>query len=465
MDLAVDLTHEQKLCVNFGGDNLLVRGIPGSGKTLVLIRRAKKLAISASSTPGMGAPVEAVHLFTFAGALDRLTKEVIELKGWHDIGVSTFHSWAMQLLRDLGLPNWTVRDRDQVALLEELLAGVQSDDSVLKRDIRQFWITEMKWIKGRGIGSETEYVEATRSGLGTRLDRKKRPIVWSVFEQYRGRLASQNKVDWEDFAPLLLANLKRIPASRKIRHILIDEAQDLTLSELRLLRGMATESLSIAADEKQQIYNHGFTWKEVGIDIRGQASKRLKGTHRSTKQIISLARTLQLENQEEEPLPDADGPVPVVHHFSNEEAEKVWVANYVKVLHGREPGIRTAIIASEWKLLFHFRHKLKGLNVEVLKDRDSMIMTPGVKLTSCHSAKGLEFDHVIVHRVNEGLIPRDQAQTGQEEMNVAEYLMQWRRLLYVAMTRARLSLTITCSSPPSRFLYELDETLHTVRKH
>lgn len=70
---------------------------------------------------------------------------------------------------------------------------------------------------------------------------------------------------------------------------------------------------------------------------------------------------------------------------------------------------------------------------------------PAVTLMTCHSAKGLEFDHVYLVGLEEGLLPHASALDSDDEVE------EERRLCYVAMTRARVSLTLT--SARSRVTY------------
>ena len=83
-----------------------------------------------------------------------------------------------------------------------------------------------------------------------------------------------------------------------------------------------------------------------------------------------------------------------------------------------------------------------------------------VVLMTMHSAKGLEFDHVFLVGLEEGLFPSSRATTSAEELE------EERRLCYVAITRAKLTLTITYARQrmlyghttygrPSRFLSEI----------
>jgi superfamily I DNA/RNA helicase len=102
-----------------------------------------------------------------------------------------------------------------------------------------------------------------------------------------------------------------------------------------------------------------------------------------------------------------------------------------------------------------------NLTPEIIRSDQGDVMSPGVKLTTFHSAKGLEFDHVIVTGFSEGVLPeREPADSVDEDLE--EWLAVERRLLYVAMTRARESLILIAPSPQSRFIREMDSSLYEV---
>jgi len=103
----------------------------------------------------------------------------------------------------------------------------------------------------------------------------------------------------------------------------------------------------------------------------------------------------------------------------------------------------------------------------LVSDADSFEDKPGVTLITLHSTKGLEFDHVFLTGMEEGICPH--GRSINEEKGVEEE----RRLVYVGMTRARKSLTLTRAvyrrifgneqqlraSQPSRFLAEIPSEL------
>jgi DNA helicase II / ATP-dependent DNA helicase PcrA len=108
----------------------------------------------------------------------------------------------------------------------------------------------------------------------------------------------------------------------------------------------------------------------------------------------------------------------------------------------------------------------------LVSDADSFEGKPGVTLITLHSTKGLEFDHVFLTGMEEGISPHSRS------LNEEKGIEEERRLVYVGMTRARKSLTLTRAvyrrifgneqqlraSLPSRFLAEIpSELVETVR--
>lgn len=93
-------------------------------------------------------------------------------------------------------------------------------------------------------------------------------------------------------------------------------------------------------------------------------------------------------------------------------------------------------------------------------------VSPGVVLSTIHGAKGLEFDHVIVSGVDEGVLPEEHGADAVWDPDGEVHIA--RRLLFVAMTRARQGLILIVGPRPSRFVGELDPAYYQeirVRAH
>jgi superfamily I DNA/RNA helicase len=124
-------------------------------------------------------------------------------------------------------------------------------------------------------------------------------------------------------------------------------------------------------------------------------------------------------------------------------------------------------------------------------DGAAEVKSRGVKIMTIHAAKGLEFDYVFVPALEEGILPftlfekasdkKDNANKtdltqvgGSKAARVPEKIDEERRILYVAMTRARLGLYLSCAGSRnfggrqlkgarSRFLSELETLVPLVK--
>ena len=259
--------------------------------------------------------------------------------------------------------------------------------------------------------------------------------------------------------------------------MLIDESQDFQAAQLELLARATRGTITIVADEGQRIYRRSFTWTDLGIEVVGGGrSKVLKKTFRPTRQILAMAGSLRLEDSlgkyadlppVEVGEPQRDGAMPVLYAIESHSADALqaqaqFTADLLADLYARHPDQTIAALARRWNALDTLAGALDGAHTipfTVIKDREGDAVRPGVKLTTFHSAKGLEFDHVVLFGVDEG----DAPQPRHGEMTPEEredHLRYERRLLYVAMTRARDALYVVHGPSPSPFLAELDPTTY-----
>lgn len=478
------LTPEQLERVEYDGSpHSLITGAPGSGKTIVLLERARRFAQAPDVARG------SVVVFTYNKTLANYARSLIaQNMDVPTVEVTNFHRWAWRKLAPVG--RRVLDERERLNMLTLIVAGVrvgqEQRSAVLERE-PGWWSDEVRWIKGRAILDWPDYAAVERAGRGSGLAEPARRVVWAVFEAYQGELRRSGRLDWEDFALELLARYNPVPDCELIDHVFIDEAQDLHHAELLLLRGLARKSLTIVADRGQKIYKTTPVWSKLGIEIQGYdargrlKSRTLKTIFRSTRQIALLAAnvrerdtSLTLEEMEHE-LPAREGPLPVLYSAPSAAREEEVVMSWVRTTLRQHPAWTVALLARHWHTLeaLHRRMAAAGVRAEVIRDAEGHPTSPGVKLTTFHSSKGLEFDAVVLMRLNEGVIPEAFPETAQPDAmdsaaNVddgepdafADFLSDERRLLYVPMTRARHELYLTHSQPPSRFLSELDPHLY-----
>ncbi|NLU42631.1 MAG: ATP-dependent helicase [Firmicutes bacterium] len=467
----ITLTEKQKECVEYTPDqHLLVRGIAGSGKSTVLIERARRLMRLRT----LGSSTHSVLVLTYNKALANYMAQLGQKTGTDPIPVKTFHSMAWSILASMNLcPNDVVSGRERLRVIEQAVKDVsrKHPGHRLFAQPLEFWDEEITWMKGRSILDFDTYSRAERTGRGTsvRVTTEDRRVIFDVFERYQRALKREGWMDHDDFANVLMEHIDEIPEDQRIDHLLIDEAQDLHESQLCVCAGICNVALTIAADKAQNIYRTGFTWRSVGIDIRGR-SKVLDNTHRSTREIVRLAMSLQrhdpiASSKDEEFIPTAlparAGPLPVLFSPATADDELDLIATLLRELRRMAPASSIGVIARSHQRIREIELCLRRSNIEsetVLKDQGD-VLSPGVKLTTFHSAKGLEFDHVIVTGLSEGILPENEPLDSAEE-DLKEWLAVERRLLYVATTRAKTSLILIAPRPRSRFVDELDSSLY-----
>lgn len=469
----LQLTKAQQECIDYKGADLLVRGEPGSGKTVVLLKRARKFA----EAPEAGR--ESIRLITYNRTLAAFAKELVKEIDLPQIKVSTFHSLAMGALQRLGYkPNMIAGEKREQFIQAALDAQPKRrGNKLLERDL-SFFAEEITWLKGKDLKDEENYLAADRKGRGSALQRSDRQTVWAIYQHYQTAIDNADLWDWDDLAPTLIAAIEaagdKLPTGVKVEHILIDEAQDLQVGHVRALRMLARQSLTIAADEAQKIYRTSFAWRDAGINLHGSGSKKLTTSFRSTAQIIALASSLRAndpeikaggENVVSYKLPEFQGPLPVLIGKPDRWSEEKAVVALIQELVREFPEQTVGLLARNWRPLYRFTHLLKevGIPFEMIQETRKgetafSLISPGVKLVSCHSAKGLEFDFVILAHLNEEVFPpAPTAEADAEELTEQEATE--RRLLYVSMTRAKVGLYLTYGGEPSRYLKELDSRL------
>ncbi|HEX2766796.1 MAG TPA: 3'-5' exonuclease [Candidatus Limnocylindria bacterium] len=381
MEGEFELTPRQKEVVNYRPEgDLLVKGIPGSGKTLTIVQRAALL----SRMDGLWTSdpeVARVRVFTYNKMLLEWISFLSGRLGEEAPEMTTFHSWARATMKAMGVRYTPAFDDDGA----ELLGAIESG--------------------------------------------------------------------------------KELPAKSVAHHVLIDEGQDLTPEALQVLKKSALTSFTIAADKAQNIYPTGFTWKSLGIKVQGR-SKSLNPSFRGSKQIALLAADIvrhdpAVDSEEWIKQEDGlgDGPVPEIYLYGSWPARDAVIS---QVISEAKSANRRATIA-----LLHPRARpvwgiARQFGARILDNDTPDMVSPGVLASTIHRAKGLEFDTVVLEDANEGLLPPSESENGSSEKELEE---TFRRLFYVAVTRARRRLVIMCDrTKPSQFIKELDPQHFVMRE-
>ena len=320
-----------------------------------------------------------------------------------------------------------------------------------------------------------QYLRVRRPGRGVALDRSKRAAVWKAMERYRDRSADLGVTSFDEQLALAAAWLDQEAAlgtPRPFRHVLVDEAQDLTPAHLQLLRALVEpgpDDLFLAEDSHQRIYGKKITLSHYGIQVRGR-SRRLTRNYRTTRQNLDVAFGIldpgtyeDMEGQAEEHhyVSPRSGPEPLLLHATDRADELSKAAELLTVWLEQDRDSEDSA-PETIAILVRDRYQrdavVNGLaqhGVEVRAvDREAAGRGRPVVMTM-HRAKGLEFRKVLLFDVSKNAIPRPLRDQQYSDADRDDALLRERSLLYVAATRARDQLAISWSGEASPLITAL----------
>lgn len=429
-----------------------VAGSAGTGKTVVALHRAVRLAREN--------PATRVLLASFSQPLaDALARKVSVLAPDTGSVVPRITTASFQGIADqLHQLEFGVRPRiaSDKALRAWLMAAAKQAE--VKGFSDRFLLSE--WtnvIDAWSLMSMDDYVAVPRMGRKSRLGPRQRERLWPVFAAVRQALKAERYTTWPEVFSLLAARLGEA-ANKPFDHIVIDEAQDLGPSELRFFAAMApdqADALFLAGDLGQRIFQHPYSWKGLGVDVRGR-SFTLKVCYRTSQQIRQAADRLLpdilrdvdgIEDERSGTISVFEGPVPQVGVFDSEEAEREAVQVFIR------SALQDGIAPGEIGLFVR-------VPSQVARARACLSDLHGggeVTVNVMHLAKGLEFRAVLVLACDQGMLPLDERmEDAADDAELDEIFDSERRLLYVACTRARDRLMVSGVRPASEFLADLE---------
>lgn len=312
------------------------------------------------------------------------------------------------------------------------------------------------------------YRDVPRLGRKTRIGEQQRAVLWSIFERLRALLADAGLVTLAG-AYARAAALLASGAPRSYDYLVVDEAQDLGVPHLRLLAALAgdrPDALFFAGDLGQRIFQTPFSWRSLGVDVRGRSST-LRINYRTSHQIRRRADHLLPPE-----LSDVDGNTevrrgtvsafngaePGIRVFESAEAERAGVAEWLRARHaeGVDPREIAVFVRSEAELSrARAAVTAAGLDCFVL-DGEADGAPGAAAIGTMHLAKGLEFRAVAVIACDDEILPQqERIESVGDEADLADVYETERHLLYVACTRARDHLLVTGVAPASEFLDDL----------
>lgn len=439
-----------------------VAGSAGTGKTVVALHRAAFLAKRDENAR--------VLLTTFSGTLaDALRVKLRRLVGndarlFERIEVLAIGEVGRRLHAALLTKPILVHEPELRAMLKDAsreVGGHRFTDHFL-------WTEWNDVVDAWQLDTWEAYRDVARLGRKTRLGEQQRQVLWSVFDRVRQELAKRGEITT---AMMFAAVSKRLLAATSCPYdfAVVDEAQDIGVPELRFLAALSTgrpDGLFFAGDLGQRIFQPPFSWKTLGVDVRGRSST-LRVNYRTSHQIRQQAdRLLPAE------LADVDGnrenrrgtvsvfngTEPELRRFDDEPREIASVANWLVDL--RKDGLQPREVGIFVRSAAQFpraRAAVERAGLEALELRESFDTRAGsVSICTMHLAKGLEFRAVAVMACDDEVLPlQERIESVADDADLEEVYTTERHLLYVACTRARDHLLVTGVEPSSEFLDDL----------
>jgi len=439
-----------------------VAGSAGTGKTIVALHRAVHLARNNRESR--------ILLTTFSDTLANALRSKLRRLLHHEprlgenIEVHSINAIGRRLYElQFGAP---IIATD--IFLRSALAEAAKEVGGHKFSPRFLWTEWTDVVDGWQLDTWEAYRDVRRLGRKTRLPEPQRAVLWSIFDRVRSRLQGDGSTTYAGMFRRLaeqLASDKRIPFDFAV----VDEAQDISVAQLRFLAALGTgkpNSLFFAGDLGQRIFQQPFSWKALGVDIRGR-SRTLHINYRTSHQIRMQAdRLLGPELSDVDGITEErtgtisvfNGPAPGIRILKSPDEESQTVGDWLRARN------KEGVVAHEIGVFVRSPAELNraraaveksGLPYSVLDDKVETTEAH-LSIATMHLAKGLEFRSVVVMACDDEIIPLQQRiETAADDSDLEEVYNTERHLLYVACTRARDHLLVTGVQPASEFLDDL----------
>jgi len=325
----IDLNDPQALAVRAVEGPVLIIAGAGSGKTRVITYRIAHMLEK-------GIPQYAILALTFtnkaAREMEMRVKELTKKK-LQSLTISTFHAFGLSIIRDeaelLGYrKNFSIYDEtDKISLIKESLRECKMYNP--KIDLYEL----------------SQVFSKIKTGLSKWTDNV---TMQPVYDEYQQALKIYNAVDFDDLLTIPLELFEKHDDvlqkyRKKFRYILVDEFQDTSLIQYKLLKFLAENknaNICVVGDDDQSIYSwRGANYENLLLfekDFPERMEIKLEQNYRSTSTILNAANGVISHNtgrKEKNLWAENSGGKPVEIYFpENETAEAEFIAGQIRTL-------------------------------------------------------------------------------------------------------------------------------------
>ena len=446
---------------DYSGPSRILGGA-GTGKTVVAMHRAKWLASQLGSKDRILFTTFTANL---AGDIKDNLRKICSVEEMRKIEVIHLDAWVSQFMRENDFSYTIVYDDVTNKLWEEAIS--RSGES-LDLPVSFYSDEWAKVVTAQEAFTKEKYLKASRIGRGTRLDRKARLRVWSVFEEYLSLMKEQQVRDVDTAMYECRIVLAKDP-TKIYSAVIVDEGQDFSANAYKLLRTIASDEhrndIFIVGDAHQRIYNKKAALSKCGINIRGRSSNlriNYRTTEETRKYAFAVLKDIPFDNLDDEYEDEAlcqsltHGDYPTIVNFKTVNEEYDYIINEISTL--MDSGVRLkdiCLVARTHRLLDDYKRELTNTGLKVYEIKSNKLddrSFDGVRMATMHRVKGLEFPYVFVVAANKRVIPLASAVGDSDHVAKNEALTAEKCLLYVALTRAQRAAYITSHGMKSEFI-------------
>lgn len=464
----------------------LVRGGPGTGKTLITVARIHRLYQERVLDNLLGKGKVRVGFVSYTKSLVSSASSMLgyllpDSSGFK-VEFKTLDSIVNSIANNTPLQSYRAcKGNEEERLLQQAVQQMRTTlksqtylNGLLARRSLAFLAEEIETvILGNGLADQPAYLGFQRVGRKTALQAKERTYIWEIYRAWQNQLKIHRRFT---FASRRLNVLRWLDAGTyrapKYDALFVDELQDLSPVAIRVLAHCVSDlaHLHFCADTAQSIYLKAPSWSGIHPDLRFHRGNSfiLERSYRMTQEVARAIAPLRAVAGVEDTGAGVAECIftgarpqwywrPLADH-ARAAAEIAWEIIQEDHIH---PG-QVAIIAHDNRELGLLKRHLEEADVPVaIVDRNHALDMEArhMHLLTAHAAKGLEFPIVIVPWVVQGTYPHRQALNAcKDEAEREEQIESSRRLLYVALSRAARRLyMISDQACPSPFLALLDQ--------
>lgn len=468
------LNREQYVAAHHMDGPMLVLAGPGSGKTHLLVERIRMMIEESHILP------ENILVITFSqkAARQMQARFLRSVEGRsYPVTFGTFHAVFYHILQEFDpkINRLITQEEQRTFLRKAVRSSAPANDLYYSDDDEDTVLGLISSYKNFG---EEEFL---KRGPGKDMTIRELDDLHKVYENYNRIVRDEHLIDFDDMILLCREVLYRHEYflrrwQERFCYFLVDEFQDINEAQYDVLRLLAGDRMNVFAvgDDDQSIY--GFRgarpelMKKFLHQYIGCKQVTLTMNYRCCANVIGAADTVIRHNTDRIDRPmqhpaasDSKGIVKIINTEST-DVQAAFVCDMIERLR-KEEGYRLKDIAVLYRSdhcakLFVKMAEKRGIAIRRNKENTEKKAPDMLNVMTAHASKGLEFACVFIIGLQEGLFPHHKNLSGigaEEE----------RRLMYVAMTRARQRLyMITVSTGhgkrPSRFAADASEDLRYI---